>query len=271
MATYVIGDLQGCYAQLMGLLDKIKLSDSDALWFVGDLVNRGPQSLEVLRFLKNFTGTRYCVLGNHDLHLLAAAQSVRPLSATDTFNDVLVAPDRDELLFWLRQQPFIHYDATLNTVMAHAGIYPFWHLTESIHYAEELHQLLTSDQYEDFIQEMYGNVPAFWDPNLSALPRYRFILNAFTRMRAINADHSLNFNFDGPLSELPAGCSPWFKKLLPEYQSTRIVFGHWAALLGETHTEHVYALDTGCVWGNRLTALRLEDGSIYSVPSAKNP
>lgn len=265
MATYVIGDIQGCYDEFMALLDKIHFSDGDALWLVGDLVNRGPNSLAVLRFLKNFSGTLHCVLGNHDLHLLACAQGVRPLKPSDTFNDVLSAPDRDELLYWLRQQPLIHYDQSLQTVMAHAGIYPFWHLADSLLYAQSVQDLLQSDHYVLLMQHMYGDVPTHWSNELDAWPRYRFIINAFTRMRVIHDDDSLNLNFDGPLVDLPAGCQPWFNRLLPEYHALRIVFGHWAALMGETHTPNVLALDTGCVWGRGLTAQCLESDERFFI------
>lgn len=267
MSTYVIGDIQGCYDELIALLDSIHFSEGDALWLVGDLVNRGPQSLEVLRFLKNFRGTLHCVLGNHDLHLLACAQGVRPVKPSDTFSDVLTAPDRDELLFWLRQQSLIHYDEQLQTVMAHAGIYPFWHLADSLIYAQSVQDLLQSDHYALLMQHMYGDVPTHWSNDLDAWPRYRFIINAFTRMRTINDDDSLNLNFDGPLADLPKGCQPWFNRLLPEYRSLRIVFGHWAALMGETHMPNVNALDTGCVWGRGLTAQCLESNKRFLIPS----
>jgi bis(5'-nucleosyl)-tetraphosphatase (symmetrical) len=267
MATYVIGDLQGCYAEFMALLERIHFDHQhDALWLVGDLVNRGPQSLDILRFLKNFSGTLHCVLGNHDLHLLACAENVRPIKSSDTFSEILCADDRNELLLWLRNQPFIYYDAQLHTVMSHAGVYPFWSLAENLLYADELHQLLLSDQYSSFIQHMYGNDPRHWSDTLTSWPRYRFIMNVLTRMRTIYADHSLNFDFTGSLAEVPASCTPWFKLLSPEYQSLRIVFGHWSALLGETQTKNVEALDTGCVWGNQLTALCLETGIRFSVP-----
>ena len=268
MPTYVIGDIQGCYDEFMALLNHIHFNEkTDALWLVGDLVNRGPKSLEVLRFLKNFSGVLHCVLGNHDLHLLACAQNVRPLKSSDTFSDILMAHDRDELLLWLRRQPFIHYDAELKTVMTHAGVYPFWSLAENLAHAEELHQLLLSDQYREFICHLYGDQPTHWSNSLTSWPRYRFIVNVLTRMRTIYADHSLNFDFAGPLTEVPADCSPWFTLLLPEYQSMRIIFGHWAALMGDTHTKDVEALDTGCVWGKALTALCLESGVRYFVPA----
>jgi bis(5'-nucleosyl)-tetraphosphatase (symmetrical) len=267
MASYVVGDIQGCYDEFLALLDQIHFSEADELWLVGDLVNRGAQSLAVLRFLKKFQGNLRCVLGNHDLHLLAAANGARQLKSTDTFTDILAAADRDELLFWLRQQPLIHYSKNLNTVMAHAGIYPFWSLSQALEYADELHQVLIHDDFVAFLSQMYADVPSHWNNELSGYSRYRFIVNAFTRMRAINADDSLNLTFDGALKNLPQACQPWFKRLLPEYQSLKIVFGHWAALLGETNTHNVYALDTGCVWGEALTAMRLEDGQRFFVDS----
>ena len=201
------------------------------------------------------------------MNLWGVANGARQLKPKDTFTDILAAPDCDELLFWLRQQPLIHYNKNLNTVMAHAGIYPFWHLSQALEYADELHQLLIHDDYVAFLSQMYADVPAHWNDQLSGWPRYRFMVNAFTRMRVINADDSLNLTFDSTLQNLPQGCQPWFKRLLPEYQQLKIVFGHWAALQGETDTQNVYALDTGCGWGKALTAMRLEDDQRFYVSS----
>lgn len=270
MAVYVVGDIQGCYQEFLALFAKINFDFSrDELWLAGDLINRGPESLAVLRFVKNFPGKLSCVLGNHDLHLLAAASGVRQIKPSDTFTDILNAPDREELLAWLRQQPLMVYRPELKTIMVHAGVYPFWTLTQALQYAAEFSQLLNSDHYLEFFQHMYGDVPRHWQDDLSVWPRFRFIVNAFTRMRVLDADDGLNLSFDQTLNDLPPGCFPWFGKLLPEYQSMKIVFGHWAALLGVTNQANVFALDTGCVWGNQLTAMRLQDGQLFQVEARK--
>lgn len=271
MSTYVIGDIQGCYAEFQRLLDKIRFDPSkDVLWLVGDLVNRGSASLEVLRFCKNFQGQLHCVLGNHDLHLLAIAAGVRKEKASDTLSAILNAPDRDELLEWLRHRPLLHYDQKLNTVMVHAGIYPLWTLEEAKIYAREVENLLKENNAE-FFQYLYGdynNVPEHWGKNLEGLPRIRFIVNVFTRMRVLNTDDSLNLDFNSTLEDIPSHCMPWFKELLPEYHSVRIVFGHWAALRGTTNIiPNIFALDTGCVWGGALTAMRLEDEEKFAMNS----
>ncbi len=263
MSTYVIGDIQGCYAEFQQLLEKIQFDiTKDALWLVGDIVNRGPQSLEVLRFCKNFKGKLHCVLGNHDLHLLATAEGVRPQKPSDTMVEILHAPDRDELLAWLRNRPLLHYDKKLDTIMVHAGIYPLWTLAQAIAYAKE-----TADALKQggMLQYMYGNAPVQWRENLEGASRFRFMINAFTRMRVLNADDSLNLEYNGTIDALPTNTTPWFKKLLPEYRTVRIVFGHWAALQGITNAPNVFGLDTGCVWGGTLTALRLEDKKLFSV------
>ncbi|MCD6046858.1 MAG: bis(5-nucleosyl)-tetraphosphatase, symmetrical [Gammaproteobacteria bacterium] len=268
MPTYAIGDLQGCYDEFQQLLEKIHFDEAkDTLWLVGDLVNRGPKSLEVLRFCKNFQGQLHAVLGNHDLHLLATAKGVRKQSPSDTMDQILQAPDCDELLAWLQQRPLLHYDKSLNTIMVHAGIYPLWTLSQAKAYAQEVEQQLQNN-LDELLQNMYGNVPGQWQENLTGWSRLRFIINAFTRMRALNADNSLNLAFDSSLADLPSGCAPWFEKLLPDYAAVKIVFGHWAALQGVTNKPNVFALDTGCVWGNALTARCLEDGKQTSVKRA---
>jgi bis(5'-nucleosyl)-tetraphosphatase (symmetrical) len=265
MSTYAIGDIQGCYAEFQRLLEKIYFDEAkDVLWLAGDLVNRGPQSLEVLRFCKNFKGKLHAVLGNHDLHLLATAKGVRKQSSSDTMKEILQAPDCDELLAWLQRRPLLHYDESLNVVMAHAGIYPLWTLLQAKAYAQEVEQQLQNN-LDELLQNMYGNVPTHWQEDLTGWPRLRFIINAFTRMRVLNVDNSLNLAFDSSLDDMPPDCMPWFKKLLPEYTRMKIVFGHWAALQGVTNTPNVFALDTGCVWGKSLTAMCLDSGELVSV------
>jgi bis(5'-nucleosyl)-tetraphosphatase (symmetrical) len=270
MSTYAIGDVQGCYAELIKLLDKINFnSTKDQLWFVGDLVNRGPKSLEVLRFIKDLGDKCIVVLGNHDLHLLAVVQGAQKYMPEDTFVDVLDADDKDELLTWLRQQKLCYFDKKLNFVMTHAGISPQWNLAKMQQCAQELEQVLQSDKCFEFLQHMYGNQPDFWDDNLISWDRYRYIANAFTRMRYCDEKGHLNLVEKGPLRSAPAHLKPWYKLLKPENKDLKIVFGHWAALMGKSHetdvAPNIFGIDTGCCWGRQLTALCLEDLQLFQV------
>lgn len=267
MATYVIGDIQGCYQQLMQLLSLIKFNDSkDTLWFAGDLVNRGPDSLGVLRFVKSLGDKHITVLGNHDLHLLAVAIGNAKQSRTDTLAVVLGAPDCESLCEWLLQRPLIHYDANLNAVLAHAGIAPMWSLEKAIQLAKEVEQVLRSENGTDFLQVIYGDLPNVWDDQLQGDERIRCIVNYFTRMRLCDAQGRLDFDFNGELSAAPSDLYPWF--LVPNRVAVNaeIYFGHWAALNGEVSVPDIYGLDTGCVWGNRLTAMCVETKERFSVP-----
>lgn len=268
MANYAIGDIQGCFQELQLLLNQIHYRPAeDQLWLVGDLVNRGPDSLQVLRFLSELATPAKIVLGNHDLHLLAVAAAVSPLKSFDTLTVLLDAPDASQLLHWLRQQPLIHYDAELDVVMSHAGIYPFWTLTQAQQYAAEVTTQLQQADYKNFLAAMYGNIPDQWSEDLTGNERLRFITNAFTRMRFCSAAGQLELTNKGEMQNPPAGYSPWFK--IPQRAAAQhnIIFGHWAALNGVTGESKVHALDTGCAWGHSLTAQRLEDGQRFSVPS----
>ncbi|MSP52636.1 MAG: symmetrical bis(5'-nucleosyl)-tetraphosphatase [Gammaproteobacteria bacterium] len=272
MSTYAIGDLQGCYDELQCLLDKIKFDPAqDTLWFTGDLVNRGSKSLECLRFVKRLGTNAITVLGNHDLHLLAVAYANRRISEGDTLDEILQAPDRDELLTWLRQQPLLHDDPHLNFVLVHAGIAPQWDLSTAQNLAHEVEaQLQTTDS--ELLEQIYGNEPACWDDSLTGVARWRCIINYFTRMRFCTKDGCLDLNYKGELAGAPADMLPWFKMPARKTQQNRIIFGHWAALQGKADAPNVFALDTGCVWGESLTALRLEDLQKFSVPAtSKNP
>lgn len=267
MADYVIGDVQGCFEPLQRLLDYIHFDESsDRLWFVGDLVNRGPDSLAVLRLIKNLKRPPRVTLGNHDLHLLNLLFGGNPWrNNDDTLNEILTAPDAQALGHWLRQQPILYYDLELNTVMCHAGIAPIWNLTQAIAYAQELEQILKTDSYLNFLTHMYGNDPNSWSEELTDLPRWRIICNYFTRMRYCNAQGQLQLSFKGTIEQAPKGFYPWYAipnriEIQPD-----IVFGHWAALNGQCPHPKIYALDTGCVWGGRLTALRLQDKQYFSV------
>lgn len=268
MATYAIGDVQGCYADLQNLLQHIAFDSlHDQLWFTGDLVNRGAQSLEVLRFLTTLPKTPIVVLGNHDLHLLATVTGVRKISHKDTFADILHAPDCMKLCEWLRHLPLLHHDVSLGYVMAHAGLAPQWTLQQAKQYAAEVEAALRSDvQYLSFLRHMYGNWPVSWDDELQGWPRLRLITNYFTRMRFCHADGSLELTSKAGIDTAPDGCFPWFEVPNRANQEVNIIFGHWAALGGSAHVSGVFPLDAGCVWGGKLMAMRLEDQERFSVP-----
>lgn len=267
MATYAIGDVQGCYQELMALLDKIAFSGNDQLWFCGDLVNRGPQSLETLRFIRSLGSQAVCVLGNHDLHLLAVHHGAVSGKKKDTLNGILCAPDRQELMHWLQQQPLLHTDPQLNFTLVHAGIPPCWSLKTAQQLAKEVEYILTSPQARDFFSNMYGNQPVRWTRQLEGWERLRVITNYFTRMRFCMADSALEFTAKGGLETQPEGFLPWFAHPQRKTRNERILFGHWAALSGKVEQENLFALDTGCIWGLELTALKLEDQTRISVPS----
>ena len=269
MSTYAIGDLQGCHDELRALLDRIDFQRGrDRLWLVGDLVNRGPRSLATLRLVRDLGDDATVVLGNHDLHLLAAAAGVRKPRRGDTFDDILAAPDRDELLAWLRTRPLLHYDHTLDRAMVHAGLPPQWTLVQAAALAAELHAVLAGDEHGEFLQQMYGNQPDRWRDDLAGVKRLRFVTNALTRTRMVHRDGRLLF---GTRAEAAAGrkAVPWFAHPDRLSREARIVFGHWSTLqlqepLDERH--NVHHLDHGCVWGNKLSALRLEDDTWYEQP-----
>ncbi|MEM7210231.1 MAG: symmetrical bis(5'-nucleosyl)-tetraphosphatase [Pseudomonadota bacterium] len=262
MSTYAIGDVQGCYDDLQRLLEKIQFSDDDTLWFAGDLINRGPQSLQSLEFVYALGERAVCVLGNHDLHLLAAALGARAPHKSDTFDDILNAPNRDELLDWLRMQPLIHVEHS--AVMVHAGIYPGWTLTQAQALAEEFHTVLRDHDYADYFQHMYGNQPDRWDDALTGHDRLRFIVNSFTRMRFIDGDGRLDMRESGPRGSQAQGLTAWFEmpNKLPE--NLHVIFGHWAAL-GPSGNKRFLSLDSGCVWGGSLTAWNIETGELTCV------
>ncbi len=262
MATYAIGDIQGCYDELMQLLDRIQFSDSDRLWFAGDLVNRGRQSLEVLRFISQLGDRATCVLGNHDLHLLALHYGTTKDKRNPTLKQVLEAPDRDELMEWLRYRPLLVDDDRLGFVMTHAGIPHLWSLGKARKRANEVETILRSDKAREFFNHMYGNKPDIWNNHLEGWPRLRLITNYFTRMRFITKQGQLEFQGNGEADKAPKGYLPWYEVRRPSPLPRRQIFGHWAALMGETGKPEFIALDTGCVWGYNLRAMKLEDLSI---------
>ncbi|MGB0782938.1 MAG: symmetrical bis(5'-nucleosyl)-tetraphosphatase [Marinomonas sp.] len=271
MSTYVIGDLQGCLTPLVQLLEQIQYRpEQDKLWFAGDLINRGHESLETLRFIKSLGDNATVILGNHDLHLLAVSHGFGTLKRGDTLTEILSARDRDELMDWLRQQPLCHYDKTLNTVMTHAGIPPCWSLEDTLTFAKEVETKLKSDTVDEFFATMYGNTPNQWDNTLMGLDRLRAITNYLTRMRFCDKNSKLDLKSKEGINTASKGYAPWFNYPTKLPEDCHIVFGHWAALEGKTQQDRIHALDTGCVWGGSLTALRLEDRQRFSTPCTIN-
>lgn len=266
MATWVIGDLHGCYDDYLRLLERIAFEPGrDRLWFVGDLVNRGPDSLACLRAVRALGDDAVCVLGNHDLHLLASAAGARRQRRKDTFDDVLAAPDRGELLDWLRSCPLLHHDEATGTTLVHAGLHRDWDLATARSLAREVEAVLRGDDYERLFDYMYGDEPAQWSPDLRGEERIRFAINCFTRMRYCREDGSLDLDPTGPPGTQPAGLVPWFDVPGRANAQLHIVFGHWSAL-GHVARNGVRSLDTGCLWGGYLSALSLDDpGTLVQV------
>ncbi|ARG98723.1 symmetrical bis(5'-nucleosyl)-tetraphosphatase [Legionella micdadei] len=273
MSDYAIGDVQGCYDPLQRLLDRINFNENeDRLWFVGDLVNRGPQSLAVLRFIRNLPIKPIITLGNHDLHLLAMLFVKKPAKKNhdDTLHEVLAAEDSEELGHWLRKQSVLHYDPALGVVMCHAGIAPVWDLDLARACAHELEDVLAGDNFSEFLTNMYGNEPNHWSNELTGIERLRVITNYFTRMRFCDSLGNLVLSYKGTLDDAPENLIPWYEVPSRKPINADIVFGHWAALEGHSPDPTIFAIDTGCLWGGRLTALRLQDRQRISVPGLKS-
>ncbi len=263
MATYAIGDLQGCYDELQRLLQKIKFNpDKDILWFVGDLVNRGPKSLECLRFVKSLGGGAVTVLGNHDLSCLAKWHLKQPPPIT--LRKLFKAEDAAELMCWLEKQPLAHYDIKFNTLMVHAGVPPKWTLSQTMLCATELSLTLQSKKKKKYYRHMYGNKPEIWSDKLKGYARLRYITNALTRMRFCTLNGGLDLKTKSSPRHHSKKIKPWFMFEHP-LPLPEIIFGHWAALMGKTGSKRYIAVDTGCVWGNYLTAYRLDDGKYFQV------
>jgi len=259
MATYAIGDVQGCFDELQALLARIGFNeDRDRLWFVGDLVNRGPKSLETLRFVKALGAAT--VLGNHDLHLVTQHEGFERKRKDDTFTDVLGAPDAKELIDWLRARPLMHAEG--DWVMVHAGLLPNWSIAKALSLAREVEDALRAPGYRDFLARMYGSKPARWEDSLAGWDRLRVIVNAMTRMRFCKPDGEMDFHTTGKTP--PAGFLPWFETRRDDER--QIVFGHWSTA-GLQLKARVAGIDTGCIWGGPLSALRLEDRWLAQVPS----
>ena len=258
MATYAIGDVQGCFDELQQLLRELRFAERDRLWFVGDLVNRGPRSLEVLRFVRALGSRAVVVLGNHDLHLVTQHEGFECPRPDDSFHDVLAAPDRAELIEWLRRRPLMH--AADGYAMVHAGLLPQWSIGRALELAREVEQALAAPDYREFLANMYGSKPTRWSDTLGGWDRLRVIVNAMTRMRFCTADGRMDFR--AKATKPPRGYRPWFA--LRPRDEPPVICGHWSAL-GLKLTSQLAALDSGCVWGGSLTALQLEDRSIHQV------
>ncbi|MFM8900150.1 MAG: symmetrical bis(5'-nucleosyl)-tetraphosphatase [Burkholderiales bacterium] len=271
--VYLLGDIQGCCNALERLLEKIDFSPSrDQLYVLGDLVNRGPQSLQTLQTLAGLGASAQCLLGNHDLHLLAVAHGVRPAHHNDTLNDILTSPQREHWLRWLTQQRLaIHAHGWL---MVHAGVHPAWNLATTLNLAGEVEQQLQSPQLKVFLGMMYGNNPTRWSPQLTGPDRLRFTINALTRMRFVQADGTLDLTSKEGAGQAPAGCTAWYDAPDRASLGQPIAFGHWSTL-GLVNRPNLLALDTGCVWGGHLTAVRIDGGrrEVIQVncPQAQQP
>lgn len=261
MSIYAIGDIQGCANQLDALINKIqKISPDAKYWFAGDLVNRGPGSLKALRKVKSLGDKAISVLGNHDLHLLAVASGIRPMKAGDTLQDILDAPDCGELIDWVRHRPLAY--GFENYLMVHAGVLPQWSAQKTLLLAKEVESVLQSDNWQEFLKEMYGNQPNYWDDSLTGMNRLRAIVNALTRLRF--CDNEGIMDLANKTEKASIGYQRWFDVSNRVCQDKIIVFGHWSAL-GLVLQDRLIGLDTGCIWGGQLTAIRLSDRHRVSV------
>lgn len=265
MPTYVIGDIQGCYQSFTRLLKKIQFNPfADQLVLAGDMINRGSDSLATMNYILENQQSIRVVLGNHDLHFLAVAHNSQPLGSKDTFNDILQSSDRNLIVDWLSNQPLALYLEDFDTLVVHAGL-PFnWSEKTALKYSQEISAILQSPNSPAFLASMYGNQPDAWSEQLSGMDRLRYITNALTRMRYCFADGRLELRCKLPPNKQTGDLLPWFE-LKNELYSGKIVFGHWASLQGQCSKPHIQAIDTGCVWGGKLTALRLEDNRRFQV------
>lgn len=269
--NYVIGDVQGCFEALKALLKEIKFdADRDFIWFAGDLVARGENSIAALRFIKKLAeqGAAATVLGNHDLTLLAYARGIKPVKEKDNVRDVIDAIDSDDLIEWLRKQPMCLFPNE-QTILTHAGIPNIWSAEKTAQLAQEVEAIIAHDDFEvldDFLKEMFGKEPALWSDQLQGHERIRCIVNYLTRMRLTDAEGRLEYSFKDALDDpMPEGFKPWFEFESQAAQTHQILFGHWAALNGKTISNKIQNVDGGCVWGNQLMAFRLEDQQMFAV------
>ncbi len=267
MATYAIGDIQGCFHAFTALLARLQFNPKqDKLWLVGDIINRGSGSLEVLRWCFQHQSSLKVVLGNHDLHALAVVHNLKPAHKHDTLQASIHAPDRHALFTWLRHQPLMHLQ-NINGhdyAMVHAGLFPQWTIEQAMCLANEVECALQADNYQDFLVNMYGNEPICWHDDLVGIARQKTITNAMTRMRICTENGEMEFEFKGELQDIPSGYTPWFDAPARQSQEAKIICGHWSAL-GLRQRENIFALDTGCLWGGQLTAMCLETHEITQV------
>ncbi len=264
---YAIGDIQGCADELRALVERLRFSpDRDQLWLVGDLVNRGPRSLQTLRYVRSLGDSAVVVLGNHDLHLLALALGGREAAKRgDTLDEVLAAPDRDALLEWLLHRPLAHFDR--GDLLVHAGLVPQWSVARALALAREVESALRRDP-RAFLQQMYGDRPDRWSEDLTGMERLRFVVNVLTRLRMCTADGRIDLKMKGPPEKARSDFRPWFELAERASRDARIIFGHWSAL-GYVNAHGVIGLDTGCVWGGALTAMSLDsEATPVSLPCA---
>lgn len=271
MALYFVGDIQGCYSELIALLAQVNFNEKkDQLWVAGDLVARGPDSLATLRYLKSLGDSAKVVLGNHDLHLLAIHANIKKAKKQDLLGELFSAPDLNELMDWLILQPLLQKLPNEETYMSHAGIAPQWTISQAIEQAEIAHQKLISPQSKHWLQLMYGETPNSWQNAMNEIDKFRYTINAFTRMRFCWQNGALEFTCkSSPLEAgVPKDLKPWYE-LSNALTSCSWIFGHWATLMGQCSHPNAYALDTGCVWGNHLTLLRWHDKQIYIEQSHK--
>ncbi|MEW6984044.1 symmetrical bis(5'-nucleosyl)-tetraphosphatase [Colwelliaceae bacterium 6471] len=267
MALYIVGDVQGCYQELVALMKQVNFNvDNDQLWLAGDIVARGPDSLATIRLIKSMDGNAQMVLGNHDLHLLATYEGIKKVKKHDYLDELLAAKDIDNLMDWLANQPLLRKIPKCNAYMSHAGVSPQWSIEDAVTQANNAHNKLSSSNRKKWLKNMYGEHPNSWSDAITEKEKFRYTINAFTRMRFCYADGSLEFKTkQAPESSL--------KKLTPWYELSDVInhsvwiFGHWAALMGQSSHPNIYALDTGCVWGNHLTMLRWEDKQFFIEPA----
>ena len=270
MATYAIGDIQGCYDELQMLLKKINYNElNDELWFVGDLVNRGPKSLETLQFIMKLKNKKV-VLGNHDLHLLSLAFNNIKYKKKHTLEKILLLNQKNKIsiLNWLKSQPLLYYDKKRNYLLVHAGVPPQWDINEALKYAQEVHKILNEKKYKKFLLNMYGDRPNIWNNNITGWKRLRYISNAFTRIRFLDKSGKMILQKKGTPEQYPH-LIPWYNFKNRKTKNIKIIFGHWSALNAKIHTTNLFSIDSGCIWGGTLTAFRLEDHKRFSVTKVK--